>query len=667
MRKVDTRKRRLSRATDNRTPALTKNPRTCREYLREPFGSTLYRHVCRKKVPVTARPNGKQTESAFQLLIGVFSGLTKHNMCGIFGYVGDRREAADAVLEGLRRLDYRGYDSWGVAVLNGRGIEVEKQVGIVAKDPLRVHGSIGIGHTRWATHGAVTQTNAHPHYASDKSFVLAHNGIVENVESLKETLTRKGYAFETQTDTETIVRLVEDKRKRSKTLSEAVRAAFKELKGRNTIIVLAKDGEVIAARNGSPLVLGTKDYSEIYFSSDVLSFAPYVTSVLVMENGQMVSKNGKGVQVYDIAKGTKIAPKFEKNAIVGSDVDKGGYEHFMLKEIHESPFVIRQLLKEKDGNIRELAHAIKKAKNVYTIGSGTAGAAAAQIAYYLRTFGCTKATSLIGAEASDYYRLFKKGDIIIAPSQSGETADVLEVLEIAKSKGAKIASHVNMPGSMMTRMSDYTFMAEAGPEICVMSTKIFTSQISWGYLIAKAVSGRLTEGRRNLKSLANTIETYLADDGHRKSIMRLAEVFAKKDHLFLLGKGQNAQIIKEGMVKIIEGSYVHAHGIPAGDLKHYAITLMEEGTPVIAIVSNDDLQNDMKNSIHEVQARGAHVVGLTSVSGGNYKDILPVPDTKETSAIMNIIPLQLLAYYMAKARGNNIDKPRNIAKSVTVK
>jgi len=586
-------------------------------------------------------------------------------MCGIFGYVGTSRDASEAVLEGLRRLDYRGYDSWGVAVVNGHGIEVEKKVGIVSKGPLSIQGNIGIGHTRWATHGAVTETNAHPHYASDKSFVLAHNGIVENAAELKETLTKKGYAFESQTDTEAIVRLVEDKRKKMRSLADAVRAAFKELEGRNTIIVLANDGEIIAARNGSPLVLGSRG-AELYFSSDVLSFAPYVSSVLVMENGQMVTKNGKGVHMFDIVKGSKVTPKFEKNAIVGSEVDKGAYEHYMLKEIHESPFVIRQLLKEKDADIRKLASAIKKAKNVYTIGSGTAGAAAAQIAFYLRAYGRITATSLIGAEASEYYPLFRNGDLLIAPSQSGETADVLEVLEIAKKKGAKIASHVNMPGSMITRMSDYKFMAQAGPEICVMSTKIFVSQIAWGYLVSKAVGGKLSEGRRNLQSLARTMEAYLKDSKMTERIQSLAVSFAKNDHLFLLGKGQNAQIIKEGMVKIIEGSYVHAHGIPAGDLKHYAITLMEEGTPVIAVVSNDELQNDMHNAIHEVQARGAHVVGLTSVAG-SYKDVLPVPDTKETSAIMNIILLQLLAYSMAKAKGNNIDKPRNIAKSVTVK
>lgn len=587
-------------------------------------------------------------------------------MCGIFGYVGTSRNASEAVLEGLQRLDYRGYDSWGVAVLNGNGIEVEKQVGIVTKTPVTIRGNIGIGHTRWATHGAVTENNAHPHYAADKSFVLAHNGIVENAAELKIALEKKGHMFHTETDTETIVRLVEEKQKKIKKLSDAIRAAFKELKGRNTIIVLAKDGEVIAARNGSPLVLGTKN-DELYFSSDVLSFAPYVTSVLVMENGQMVSKNAERVEVRDIAKGTKLKQKFERNAIVGSEVSKGEYDHYMLKEIHEAPFVIRQMVKEPDTNFRALAKAIKKAKNVYTIGSGTAGAAAAQTAYYLRVYGGIKATALIGAEASDYYKLIGRGDLLLAPSQSGETADVLEVLELAKKRGATISSHVNMPGSMMTRMSDFKFMAQAGPEICVMSTKIFISQIAWGYLVAKAVGGKLAEGKKNLKSLANVTEKYLRDSDIIDNLKELAGRMATKEDLYLLGKGQNMQIIKEGMVKIIEGSYVHAHGIPAGDLKHYAITLMEEGTPVVAVVSNDSLKNDVLNAIHEVKARGAKVIGISPENAEQFTDWVKVPDTKETSAIMNVIPLQLLAYYMALARGNNIDKPRNIAKSVTVK
>ncbi|MEK7509295.1 MAG: glutamine--fructose-6-phosphate transaminase (isomerizing) [Patescibacteria group bacterium] len=589
-------------------------------------------------------------------------------MCGIFGYIGESRDAGEAVVEGLRRLDYRGYDSWGVAVLKSDDIALEKSVGVVDEHPLPFRGHVGIGHTRWATHGAVTEANAHPHMATDGSFALAHNGIVENMEELKNVLAKKGYRFLSQTDTEAIVYLIEEKWKKAKTLQEAVRTAFKELEGRNTVIVLSSDGHIIGARNGSPLVIGVGARpGEIYFSSDVLSFSSYVKGVVVLENGQMAATSPQGLSVIDIASGKKLKPKIEKNVIVRASSDKGKYEHYMLKEIMESPEVIQRIAAHKDTDIRKLARAITKARRVYTIGSGTAGAAAGQFGFYLREYGGIPALGLIGAEATEYYGLFGKGDLLIALSQSGETADVLEVLEFAQKKGATIASYVNMPGSMITRMSDFKYMAEAGPEICVMSTKIFTSQIAWGYLIAKAVQGRLAEGKKQLKSLVQQAEKLLADEKKIAEIKSLAPQMAQNEHLFLLAKGQNLQIAREAMVKIIEGSYIHAHAIPAGDLKHYAITLMEPGVPVVAIVSNDALRSDVLNAIHEVKARGAFVTGVAPSAAKEFDQTLLVPDTKETSAIMNIIPLQLLAYYMAVHLGTNVDKPRNIAKSVTVK
>ncbi len=589
-------------------------------------------------------------------------------MCGIFGYVGEKRDATEAVIEGLRRLDYRGYDSWGVAVLSN-SIEVEKQVGIVTKErPSLPESTVGIGHTRWATHGKVSVSNAHPHYSSDKSFVLAHNGIVENADELKVGLRQDGYEFFSETDTEAIVRLVEKKRKHTKSLEEAVRNAFKELEGRNTIIVLAANGDIIAARNGSPLVLGSSaDEKELYFSSDVFSFAPHVADILVLKNGEMAVCRDKQFTTFNIESGKKIKPQFEKNMLKDVSVDMGEYAHFMDKEIREAPSVIRQVVAEEDARYKKLARAIKKANAVYCIGSGTAGAAAAQSAFYLRAFGNIPAKELIGAEANEYRPLIGKGDLLIAPSQSGETADVLEVLEYAKNKKATIASFINMPGSMMTRLSDYAFMANAGPEICVMSTKIFVSQIAWGYLVAKAVQGKLAEGKKNLLATARVIEKMLADGKYVDEIRVLADMLSQKEHIFLLGKGQNFQIIKEGMVKIIEGSYKHAHAIPAGDLKHYAITLMEAGVPVIVAISNDEVKADVLNAVHEVSARGAEVIGIAPENHDDFAQYLHVPDTKETSAIVSIIPLQLLAYHMAVALGNNVDKPRNIAKSVTVK
>lgn len=523
---------------------------------------------------------------------------------------------------------------------------------------------VGIGHTRWATHGGISETNAHPHFSTDKSFALAQNGIVENYQSLKANLQKKGYQFESETDTEVIVRLVEDKLKAKKNLQAAVRTAFLELEGRNTIIVLAKDGQIIAARNGSPLVIGIND-GEVFLSSDTLSFAPYVKNVVVLDNGQMASYNGK-LELSDVKSNRPLLCKPEKIDFQSSKVDKEGYDHFMLKEIFESPYVVNQVVNQAQ-DLNALAKAAKEAKTVYCVAIGTAGAAASQIAFYLRAYPEIKAVSLTAANALEYYPLFTKNDLIVTPSQSGESADVLEVLEKAKEKGVKIATYVNMPGSTMTRMSDFKFMSNAGPEICVMSTKVFTSQIAWGYLLAKVISGKSEEGKVSLKKLIEEIDQYLNTGNNHEIIKKLAKILAKKQHIFLLGKYQNFNIVHEGMIKIIEGSYIHAHAMPAGDLKHYAITLMEKGVPVVVVVSEDVAKDDVINAVNQVKARGATVIGISPTPFAGFDYHIPVPDTGETSAIMNIIPLQLLAYYMAVELKHNVDKPRNIAKSVTVK
>ncbi len=579
------------------------------------------------------------------------------------------KNASQVILEGLKRLEYRGYDSWGIAVVADE-IRLNKKVGAIG-DMLATSSfqfpasNIGIGHTRWATHGGVTDINAHPHFSSDKSFCLAQNGIVENYQELKSALAKKGFKFQTETDTEVIVRLIEEKLKKTRDLKEAVRLTFQELSGRNTIIILSKDNQIIAARNGSPLVVGVKG-NEVFFSSDTLSFAPFVDRIVVIDNGQMVYYNGK-LNVIDIKSGKSLPYHLEKIDFHSSKVDKEGYDHFMLKEIHESSYVINQIERREEGQFENFIKAIKKAKNIYTIGSGTAGVAASQIAFYLRVFAKIRAQSVIGADIYEYYDLLTKDDLIIAPSQSGETADVLEVLEIAKKRQVKIASLVNMPGSTMTRMSDFRFMSSAGPEICVMSTKVFTSQIAWGYLLSKITNGKENEGRKNLTLLSGEIEKYLNTKSNHETLKKLAKRLIRAKDIFLLGKYQNFNIIKEGMIKIIEGSYIHAHGIPAGDLKHYAITLMEKEVPVIVAVSEDVAKDDVLNAVNQVKARGAWVIGVAPKSHPSFDVHLPASDTGETSAIMNIIPLQLLAYYMAVELGHNVDKPRNIAKSVTVK
>lgn len=592
-------------------------------------------------------------------------------MCGIFGYVGKQNNAWEVVVEGLKRLEYRGYDSWGVAVLDNGEIKVSKKVGAIGDVNQVValpRSIIGIGHTRWATHGGITQNNAHPHFSSNKSFALSQNGIVQNYLELKTYLQKRGHKFETETDTEVIVRLIEEKLKKTKTLIDAVRLAFSELTGRNTVILLTKDGQIIGARNGSPLVVGVNPKSrEIYLSSDTLSFAPYASKVIIVDNGRLVVCKDGHIKMLDMKTGKTL--KFTKESINIKDnaIDKEGFPHFMLKEINESPHAVEQLINQELKGYHDLAKAIKRAKSVYAVASGTTGIAAAQISFYLRNFAKVKAIGLIGADALEYYDLFTKNDLIIAPSQSGETADVLEVLEIAKKKKVKIASFVNMQGSTMIRISDFKFMTQAGPEVCVMSTKVFVSQIAWGYLIAKITAGKTKEGVENLKLLVQEMGRFLSNKKNHENIRELAKKLVKAKDIFLLGKYQNFNIIKEGMVKLIEGTYKHAHAIPAGDLKHYAITLMEKGVPVIFAVSEDEAKSDIINAVNEVKARGSTVIGIASKPHSSFDYYLPVPDTGETSAIMNIIPLQLLAYYMTVELGYNVDKPRNIAKSVTVK
>jgi len=590
-------------------------------------------------------------------------------MCGIFGYIGRKHNATKSVFSGLKRLEYRGYDSWGIGVKHNSSILVDKHAGKISEAKIKLPPSfIAIGHTRWATHGGVNDANAHPHFSSDRSFILAHNGIVENYQELKNRLLKKGLLFKTETDTEVIVRLVEAKLEKTNRLQDAVREAFLELEGRNTIIILSKSDKILTARKGSPLVIGVNDdLTEIYLSSDTLSFAPFVKKIIVLDNDQMAITESKNIKLIDVKTHKNIPLQFEKIDIKDNKINKEGFKHFMIKEINESPFAILRIVKQNPDNYRGLARVIKKAKNVYTIGSGTAGASAAQIAFYLRKFGKINAVSLIGAEAREYCKLFGRGDLIIAPSQSGETADVLEILEHAQAKGVKIASLVNMPGSMMTRISNYKFMSQAGPEICVMSTKIFISHLAWGYLIAKAVQGRLKEGLKNLNTLFTIMKRYLKNKSVHLKIRSLAKKLARSRDIFLLGKSQNLQIIKEGMIKIIEGSYIHAHALPAGDLKHYAITLIEEGIPVIFVLSNDSVKKDIINAINEVKTRGAEVIGISPDNHKNFDFHIKVFDTGETSAIINIIPLQLLAYYMADELKHNVDKPRNIAKSVTVK
>jgi glucosamine--fructose-6-phosphate aminotransferase (isomerizing) len=619
-------------------------------------------------------------------------------MCGIFGYIGDKN-ASSVIMKGLKRMEYRGYDSWGIATLqeikndklqitnegsSNKKINIEKKIGSISDDDIQtahrpansVYSSIGIGHTRWATHGGVSDVNAHPHLATDGSFALAQNGIVENYEELKAKLIKLGYKFISQTDTEVIVRFIEHKLKENsdRKLEAAVRLAFLELEGRNTIIVLDRNSnKVIGIRNGSPLVVGIGKQGENFISSDTLAFADLTSKVILIENYEMVvsgdlaeGKNHK-LEFFSAKNGKKIDKQITVVENYDSAISKEGYEHFMIKEIIEQSDTIRQATNYSEAELKPLIQAIKKAKTVYTVGAGTAAYVASQIAYYLRAYSNQQAVELKSYETSSYKNLFDKADLIIAVSQSGETADSIEAIEFAKSRGAKVASIVNMMGSTISRLSDYKYYSRTGPEICVASTKAFTAQISWGYLLAKSIVGKYDEAKKEILQMSKFLNKFLKQETFEK-IINLAELIEKQEHFFVLGKGQNYTIASEGALKVKEITYKHFEGFAAGELKHGVIALIDKGTPVFCIVSDDESKKDMMSASAEVKARGAYTVGIGDVAESDFFDYkIPFKVNPELSAVANVVPFQLLSYYLGVKLGNNVDKPRNLAKSVTVK
>jgi len=590
-------------------------------------------------------------------------------MCGIFGYIGDS-SAPQIIHQGLKRLEYRGYDSWGISVIDNGKIKTVKNIGHIPESiEVKKHSNIGIGHTRWATHGGVTITNAHPHFSLDKRFVVAQNGIVENYLELKNVLEKKGYIFKTQVDTEVIVKLIEDYLKKEKDLTKALISTYKRLDGRNTVILLDSfTSKILAIRNGSPLILGISN-GNVYLASDPLAFNQHTKSIVEINNGELVEIEEGEYKIFNIQNSKYInrKPIIEKQLNI--DIDKGKYEHFMLKEIIEQQFTILKATQYSLNDLKPIIKRIKESSNVYTIGAGTAGYAADQVAFYLRSISHINAVSIKAYEVESYKDIVTKNDTIIAFSQSGETADTLDAIEKFKKKRAYITSVINMPGSTLSRLSNIFFMSNAGSEICVASTKVFTSQISFGYLLAKSLMGKYTEAKKELSIISDNLSNYF-NKKILKDIENISKLLKINEHFFILGKGQNFHIAQEGALKIKEISYKHFEGFAAGELKHGVIALIEKGTPVISIISDDIYYKDLISASYEVKARGALTIGVGDKRFNKEKCFdyyITVTQSNELKSISNIIPFQLISYYLAKELGNSIDKPRNLAKSVTVK
>lgn len=595
-------------------------------------------------------------------------------MCGIFGYSG-KSTANDLVFEGLKRLEYRGYDSWGIAVLDKNKIHQYKNIGLVKKEKdlnKLPKSNTGVGHTRWATHGGVTKTNAHPHISTTKNFTLVQNGMVENFDSLKKELQKQKYTFKSQTDTEVIVKLIEREMKKGNSLKASFIAVFKKLEGRNTVALLDSNEETIyAIKNGSPLVIGVgKDGT--YLASDSLSFSPYTQKIIVMDDYDMVEIKEKKFSVKNIQSGTKKDPEIKELKYQYKDIGKGKYDHYMLKEIAEQPQTILNATDYTEKELLPILKAIKKSRKVYLLGAGTAGFAAGQIAYFLRTIAHIDAQEIKSYEFKGCVPIISPKDLIIAVSQSGETADTIEPLEIFKKMGCKVASIVNMYGTTISRMSDYEYYTNAGPEICVASTKVFTSQTSWGYLVAMSLVGKYKTAKRRLNSLSKSIPALFTPSTF-KYIKSICSKIKKYEHFFILGKGENSFIALEGALKIKEISYKHVEGFSAGELKHGVIALIEKGTPVLGIVPSTEKSADAKDivsAMEQVKSRGALTIGIGSKEYSKleiFDHYISTPQINTLGSITNVIPFQLLSYFISLSLGNSIDKPRNLAKSVTVK
>jgi len=578
-------------------------------------------------------------------------------MCGIIGYIGNQK-AAEILLEGLRRLEYRGYDSVGMAVLDEK-IEVRKDKGTIDEvaenlDFVSLKGNTAIGHSRWATHGAPCKVNAHPHEDSEGNVVLVHNGVIENYKEIKEKLTNAGHEFKSETDSEIIAHLIEENLKKDKPL-DAIKKAVSRLKGSYAIAVLiAKDKEkVYVARKGSPLILGIGQ-GEMFCASDIPAMLKHTKMFVPLEDGDYGFIAKHGYELFDITSGEKLERKQITVDWNLEMAEKGGYPHFMLKEINDQRHFIHETMAADVSEARKL---IDNYKNIDVIACGTSYHAGLVLSHLLSMQGKRAQTFI----ASDYSFVGNPDDktIVIAITQSGETADVLQAVKFAKKNNSRIVAITNTVGSSITRESDAVVYLNVGPEIGVAATKTFMAQLAVAYM--------LTVGKEKLAEVPKIIEKMLETENE---IKKIAYELKNKNDVFFLGRGINVPIAHEGSLKFKEISYIHSEAYPGGELKHGTLSLIVDGVPIVVLAPDDNSASKMLGNLKETKARGALVVSLTNnkeiASESGFVIGLPKLDDYVLYPFALIVPLQLLAYHISVIKGNNPDKPRNLAKSVTV-
>lgn len=587
-------------------------------------------------------------------------------MCGIFGIIGSRDNALSLVVKGLKKLEYRGYDSWGVATDIGGELFIDKHVGKIsdigagAFDDKK--STIAIGHSRWATHGGVTDINAHPHFSADKTVAVVHNGIIENYQEIREELGRE--KFISETDTEVIPQLIAFYLKETD-FKNAVLKAVRRLTGRYAIVAMHVGSRMlVAARRGSPLIVGVGK-NEHFLASDIPAFLEYTKDVMYLDDEEMVIVNDH-IEFLNIETGRPVTKRVVNIDWASESAEKGEYDHFMLKEIMEQKETIARAISQNEADIRQVATAIRECRGCFFAGCGTAGKVCMAGEYFFSIVANRHVNYAPASEFPVYHHFLKPESLLIVISQSGETADVLEAMNVAKSKGARVLSLVNVQGSTIARQSDYSLLINAGPEKAVASTKAATSQMALLLLIACALAGNLQEGRRLLSEVASAINDML-NPRFLTYIKKVAQKIKDHENLYIIGKAENYPIALEAAIKIQEVSYIHAEGFAAGELKHGPIALISKGTPCIALIANDEVKNDVINNAMELKARGAYLIGISPEKNEIFDDWIAVPDVGIASPLVNLIPIQLLAYYLSVLRGLDPDMPRNLAKSVTVK
>ena len=589
-------------------------------------------------------------------------------MCGIFGYVGNRSNAAGLAVNGLKSLEYRGYDSWGVAWKEGSALGLRKETGKISGiNPESLPAcSLAIGHTRWATHGGVTAANAHPHLNEDRTIAVVHNGIIENYQELREELKAKGHVFLSETDTEVIPHLIEEYLKETDDFAHAVRLACQRFTGRYGILAVHTTSDtIVAARTGSPLIVG-KAPDGFFIASDTPAFLEHTRTVQYLDDGEMVITNGKSIIFSDLKTGEE---KLKREIEITWSIDearKGDYAHFMLKEIMDQKESVARAVNQNEEEIIEVARAIENARGTFLVGCGTAHKACMAGEHFFSIVAGKHVNVAPASEFKLYHRFLRPESLLIAVSQSGETADVLEAIQVAKSKGAKVLAIVNSPGSSIARAADYTLLINAGPERAVASTKALTGQLAVLMLVAYALAGKLAEGKKLLLETASMINDML-NPRYADYLSRVADHIKAKEDLYIIGRSWNYPMALESAIKIQEVSYIHAEGFAGGELKHGPIALIEDGMPCIVLAGNDEVLPDILSNAVQLKARGGYVIGVAPERNEIFDEWIRVPDAGAAQPIVNIIPIQVLAYFLAVQRGKDPDMPRNLAKSVTVK